>query len=56
LVKIPICSAAKNATDEKDFELSDGDIDDLFGGLPDITEIFKFKLPGEVASDFMKGK
>ena len=46
---------AKNATDEKNFELSDGDIDDLFGGLPDITEIFKFKLPGDIDKDFSKG-
>lgn len=46
---------AKNATDEKNFELSDGDIDDLFGGLPDITGIFKFKLPGDIDKEFSKG-
>ena len=45
---------AKNATDEKNFELSDGDIDDLFGGLPDITEIFKFPLPSETFRNLMK--
>ena len=46
---------AKNATDEKNFELSDGDIDDLFGGLPDIVDLFKIKMPGDIDKEFSKG-
>ncbi|QKG28772.1 hypothetical protein [Campylobacter sp. RM16187] len=45
---------AKTATDTNNFELDGSDIDDLFGNLPDITELFKFPLPGEIDREFMK--
>lgn len=47
-------SQAKMATDTNNFELSATDLDDLFGDLPDISEILNFKLPGAVARDFIK--
>ena len=43
---------AKNATDEKNFELSDGDIDDLLPPLPDIGSILNFSLPGSIDQGF----
>ena len=43
---------AKNATDEKNFELSDGDIDDLLPNLPDIAGILDFALPGSIDKTF----
>ena len=38
---------AKKNTDINNFELSDSDIEDLFGDLPDITGLFDIELPGE---------
>ena len=43
---------AKNATDEKNFELSDGDIDNLLPALPDIAGILNFALPGSIDQSF----
>ena len=43
---------AKNATDEKNFELSDGDIDNLLPKLPDIAGILNFALPGSIDKTF----
>ena len=43
---------AKNATDEKNFELSDGDIDNLLPKLPDIAGILNFALPGSIDQSF----
>lgn len=47
-------SEARIATDTNNFELDSSDIDDLFGNLPDITELFKFPLPGEIDREFIK--
>ena len=43
---------AKNATDEKNFELSDGDIDNLLPKVPDIAGILNFSLPGSIDQSF----
>ena len=47
---------AKTATDTNNFELSEGDIEDLFGDLPDPTDLFKFELPGETLTKILSKK
>lgn len=45
-------SEARIATDTNNFTLSDVDLDDLFGDLPDITGLFKNPTLSEVAKEF----
>lgn len=49
-------SEARIATDTNNFELDSNDIDDLFGNLPDITELFKIPYASEIAKDYIEGK
>ena len=44
---------AKKNTDINNFELLEGDIEDLFGDLPDITGLFDIELPGESLRKFI---
>ena len=45
-------SEARIATDTNNFTLSDVDLDDLFGDLPDITGLFKVPYASEAAKEF----
>jgi len=45
-------SEARIATDTNNFTLSDVDLNDLFGNLPDITGLFKNPTLSEVAKEF----
>ena len=45
-------SEARIATDTNNFTLSDLDLDDLFGNLPDITGLFKVPHASEAAKEF----
>lgn len=47
---------AKKNTDINNFELLDSDIEDLFGDLPDPTDLFKFELPGETLTKILSKK
>ena len=47
---------AKTATDTNNFELLESDIEDLFGDLPDPTDLFKFELPGETLTKILSKK
>ncbi|AQW87155.1 hypothetical protein CPIN18021_0308 [Campylobacter pinnipediorum subsp. caledonicus] len=44
---------ARTATDENNFELDENDINALYPALPDISQLFKFKLVGEVTKDYL---
>ena len=46
-------SEARIATDSNNFTLSDTDLDDLFGDLPDITGLFKVPYASEVDKDYV---
>lgn len=45
---------AKTATDTNNFELSEGDLDDLFGDLPDITGLFDIPYSSSVGLEYTK--
>ena len=47
---------AKKNTDINNFELLESDIEDLFGDLPDPTDLFKFELPGETLTKILSKK
>lgn len=47
---------AKKNTDINNFELLDSDIEDLFGDLPDPTDLFNFELPGETLTKILSKK
>ena len=47
---------AKKNTDINNFELLESDIEDLFGDLPDPTDLFKFELPGETLTKILSTK
>lgn len=48
-------SEARIATDTNNFTLSDVDLDDLFGNLPDITGLFEVPHASEVDKDYVAG-
>ena len=47
---------AKTATDTNNFELSESDIEDLFGDLPDITGLFDIPYSSSVGMQFVSKK